>query len=239
MRRITSLSMMIMVGRNYMKNITFLGLLFSVFCISAQIGDKGVLLTEVNGGVSVYQLESSQDFRKSQAASANFGASLSYNFHKRVGLGIEFENHFYADDLPDSVNLDNFSALRIGIGTQFHAISKKHFALSFGMTVGVFNLNYSRSTAINNSEINATGIYQNFHVLGRFYFGENGRFGCFVKGGLINNPMTYKSFEFNGDRIERINGIAVEDYRVSSTGFHASFGLTYNWRIKKSLNSEN
>lgn len=232
MKHITSHTMMIMVDRIYLKFTGLFALLFSVLMASAQVGDKGVLLTEVGAGLNIYQLQTSQNFVKSRGASTKVGINALYNFHRRVGFGFEVETHNYIEDLPDSVAVNKIGANRMGIGTQFHVLNKKNFALSFGMTVGLFGFNYGVDYPNSSASIKATGVYQNLHVIGRYYFGEKRRLGFFIKGGLINNPMTYKSFELNGENYEKLDGIPISDYRVASTGFHASVGLTYNWRIK-------
>lgn len=230
------MSIMIIMGGNIKSTIIVVFVFIGAFIDGksyAQIGDKGILLTEVSGGLSGYSLQTSQDFIESQAVTASLGANVYYNFHENVGFGIEFENHNYVDDQPDSVDVDYFGATRIGVGTQFHAVNNARFSLSFGMTVGLFSFGQNLKSTDSTSDIRATGVYQNFHVVARYYFGEKARFGIFLKGGLINNPMTFKSFELNGVAYDNLNGISVSDYRVTSTGIHTSIGLTYNWRIKE------
>jgi hypothetical protein len=227
--------MMIMVDRI---KVGFLVYVFGILLLStakthAQIGDRGVLLTEVSAGLNVYSLETNQNFTESTGASSYMRGNILYNFHKNVGFGLEFESHAYVDDFPDSVTVDKLSATRLGVGTQFHAINNQHFALSFGMSAGFFRFNYDVNTPNTSSDIVATGIYQNIHIITRFYFGKNARIGLFAKGGIINNPMRYKSYEYNGVAYEKLDGVPVRDYRVTSVGFHASVGVTYNWRVKK------
>ena len=224
--------MMIMEGRNFLK-CTLIGL-FTLGLVSScwsQAGDKGVMFTEIGVGAAGYKLTTNYSFEESVGIESGLIALVGYNFHKNVAFKVEVENRNYVGG--DSVEVDKIVATRAGLGLEFHAVNKKHFLLSFGMTVGGFGFNYNVMDSTNAIDIKANGIYQKIGISSRFYFGEKSKFGLFLNAGFINNPMTYRSFEFNNENRKYIAGNLVSDYKVLSRGLYANIGLTFNWRIKK------
>ncbi len=195
-----------------------------------QAGDKGVLITDIGVGGTGYKLLTNYSFKESSAVDYGLMAHVGYNFHKSVGLNLEFENRNYL--AGDSVEVDKILSNRIGVGAEFHMINKPKFTLSIGMLVGGFTFNYNVIDSTNTYDIKASGIYQKIGLTSRFYFGKKNAFGLFLNGGFVNNPMTYDSYEYNNEQQDYIDGILVKDHRVFSRGFYVNIGLTYNWRIK-------
>lgn len=204
-----------------LNSVLFLGL--------GQVGAKNSVTFEGGVGGDVYKWQTSQSFGTTTAASWSFNFMAGYNFHERVNVNLEFENHTYITD-PDSSDyrVDYLAAHRLGIGLRYAIIDNPKYQLSLGGTFGGFNFGYDISDSTTTASFRARGIYQTYGITNKFLFGSRGALGLFLKAGIVNNPMTINEIIINGESKEVYQGVPISDYRFISLGYYLKFGITYN-----------
>lgn len=201
----------------------------------AQSFHKGALVTDLRGGIEVYNIEAdithkngstSRDTTQTdKAGDTHFGLSAEYGLHKYVGAGIGFNRHNFLSE-KDSVTgtKDKTNSTDIFALINFHPVSTKKFDLVIGTDIGysMFKLNSNDSA---NLVVKGKGLYMSWYLNPRIYFGNFGiNFRLFspyfsYKNLTTNNADFNKNFTYN-----RLKGAAA---------WGISFGIQYRFLSKK------
>lgn len=207
----------------------------------SQNASKNTFTFEAGAGLDVYRLQTSQSFQESPAASWNYNAMVGYHFHDRVNLNLEFENHTYLIDRTDTTQVassDYLGSQRLGIGLRFALVDGPLYQLCIGGTVGGFIFGYEISDSLSTASIRANGIYQTYGITNRFLFGKKRMLGIYLKAGVVNNPMTVRDININGESQESYAGVKVDEYKFNSVGYYLNVGLTLNFSGNRRVRSE-
>lgn len=198
-------------------------------CLFAQHSDKGTVTLEAGLGGNGYKLQTSQGFGSSGAGSWDINVMAGIFTHDRLNFNIEFENHSYLHDQDTGQNVTKYlGAQRLGLGIRYALVDRPKYQLLLGGTVGGFQFGYEVSDSNSVANLGAQGIYQTYGFTNKFFFGETGRFGIYLKAGLVNNPMRMSYIEVNGEEHAVFQGIPIGEYRFTSTGYYLKFGFTIN-----------
>ena len=189
---------------------------------------KGVIVADMNYGIDVYNVHYHYELKTSpftkydtydKAGSKGFSLGGQYGIAKWFGLGLrtKFDNYFVSKDTATNIT-PKVNSFEIGLVTDFHMLRKKHFDLSAGLDIGYSNFVY-KSNNKQGDELYGSGLWTNFHIIPRVYFG---RFGINI---ALNFPaLTYKNMTFsNSDLNKYINPT------WKASGFGATFGIQYRF----------
>jgi len=124
-----------------------------------------------------------------------------------------------------------YNSTQLGLGLNYSLIVRDNFSLQIGATFGISNLTFTStvedSTGIHNAEINASGNYQKLSVRVNKYLGASNRFGLFGELAILNSPVKWNRFIYDGTESTHFDNNRVADIRTVRTGGHARIGITY------------
>ncbi len=208
--------------------MTFMVLLVCSSIVHSQSADKGKFLIDVDGGLSVFHVESNENHSSSTVAVArSLGLSFAYCTHQNFALGIEFNSdNFYVDSVRDRKFSASVIASHFLLKGQYHLVNKEKFNLYVGAKVGFGDLYLE---AADSSGVVGTLIMQgnsnNVHFGIRKYFGK--KFGLVAETGYAGMALMGRELTVDGTIEPDINNwLAVEDYRSVLRGGYIHVGLT-------------
>lgn len=215
-----------------MKKLLSVLVVLSALQLGAQSFYKGALVTELNYGIDIYNVHYHYELKVSpytkydtynKAGSKSFNLNAQYGITNWFGLGIKakFDNYIVSKDSVSGIT-PRVSGTEFGLVTDFHMVRVKHFNLSAGLDIGYSDFIYRSNNGFGD-ELYGDGLWTNFHLTPRVYFG---RFGFNV---AFNFPaLTYKNMKFND---KTANQFINPTWKAS--GFGVTFGLQFRFLKNK------
>jgi len=187
------------------KTILIAFLSFVTLHVNAQSFYKGALVTDLNVGFDAYRIQQHSVDKNTNkatdttngAAAKNISIGAEYGLHKLFGLGLRVKYDSYVTEKDSASGFTPTArGMEVGLLANFHLLRKEHFNLSLGIDMGysgfLYDLNDGRNT-----QIYGKGLWTNFHITPRYYFGKFGLSAALYFPGLRYPDLTSNDENFN------------------------------------------